>query len=195
MILFCKAVDLPFQFIIRLNQCIFRFFFQFFRFALNNGCIIAHIQQGIQLGKAGTFIAQFLLLEERLLQFFLCIGKLFCKLFQTAMQSVQVLWQSRNYILEANHVAGSIITQFCRVRCLANKVGMEYLFQRFIFDCDFKACIVTYRHRFRCPHCCTDKPQQRLTCILALIVMLSPKVDAHESKLSKPSFSNKPLCR
>ena len=29
---------------------------------------------------------------------------------------------------------------------------------------------MTYRHRFRCPHCCTDKPQQRLTCILALIV-------------------------
>ena len=93
------------------------------------------------------------------------------------MQSVQVLWQSRNYILEANHVAGSIITQFCRVRCLANKVGMEYLFQRFIFDCDFKACIVTYRHRFRCPHCCTDKPQQRLTCILALIVGFPVQLD------------------
>ena len=184
MILFCKAVDLPFQFIIRLNQCIFRFFFQFFRFALNDGCIIAHIQQGIQLGKAGTFIAQFLLLQERLLQFFLCIGKLFCKLFQTAMQSVQVLWQSRNYILEANHVAGSIITQFCRVRCLANKVGMEYLFQRFIFDCDFKACIVTYRHRFRCPQLLHRQAQQRLTCILALIVGFPVQLDRKDELLS-----------
>ena len=93
------------------------------------------------------------------------------------MQSVQVLRQSGNYILEANHVAGSIIAQFCRVRCLANKVGMKYLFQRFIFDCDFKACIMAYRHRFRCPHCGTDKAQQRLACILTLIVGFPVQLD------------------
>lgn len=69
MILFCKAVDLPFQFIIRLNQCILRFFFQFFRFALNDGCIIAHIQQGIQLGQARALVVKLLFLQKRLLQF------------------------------------------------------------------------------------------------------------------------------
>ncbi len=146
------------------------------------GAYVRHIQQGIQLGQAGTLIAKFLLLQKRLLQFLFALSTgLAAVLDCCAVGSRPVAGQQLHFAGES--FAGSIITQFCRVRCLANKVGMEYLFQRFIFDCDFKACIVTYRHRFRCPHCCTDKPQQRLTCILALVVGPFPS-----SSMEKMSF-------
>ena len=36
---------------------------------LQNRCIIAHIQQGIQLGQARALVVQFLFLQKRLLQF------------------------------------------------------------------------------------------------------------------------------